>query len=191
MAQLLNTLKRKLALTDADKLESLRTQLGEIQAQQDAAQAALGAALVDDLPSAEALAQLEAAEKRARELTAAITTVERRIQAATDRAKADAMAAKREVLRSALRQVESDARALDFDFATLQAHTTRLMESLNGALVAANGAGADAIHTRLSHARSKFRFHLLHAASAMPSCAVPYVEKLEKYSDAFPKANDF
>ncbi len=190
MAQLLNTLKRKLALTDADKLESLRTQLGEIEAQQDAAQAALGAALVDDLPTAEASAQLEAAEKRARELTAAITTVERRIQAATDRAKADAMAAKREVLRSALAVVQSDARALEHDFETLQQHTKALADSVTAALTAAAGAGDDSKHSRLTSGRNKFKFYLLYASSIMPACGVPYVKDLERYSDNFPKPSD-
>lgn len=184
---LLQTLKTKMMLSDTDKLGNLRAQLEAAESDRDAARAALGAALLDEEPTADATAQIEAADKRVRDLTAAIDTISRRIQLAADRKKEDAKAAQREVLRSALAKVQSDAKALERDFETLQQHTAALKSSVNVALAAASTLGADNCHSMLANGRAKFKFYAMHHASALPGCAVPYVEKLAPYAENFPK----
>ncbi len=184
---LLQTLKTKMMLSDTDKLGNLRAQLEAAESDRDAARAALGAALLDEEPTADATAQIEAADKRVRDLTAAIDTISRRIQLAADRKKEDAKAAQREVLRSALAKVQSDAKALERDFEALQQHTAALKSSVNVALAAASTLGADNCHSMLANGRAKFKFYAMHHASALPGCAVPYVEKLAPYAENFPK----
>jgi len=186
---LLQTIKTKMMLSDMDKLGNLRAQLKAAESDRDAARAALGAALLDEVPpaAADATAQIEAADKRFRDLTAAIDTISRRIQVAADRKKEDAKAAQREVLRSALAKVQSDARAVEHDFETLHQHTKALQESVNEALSAAAVLGDDARHSLLSNGRAKFKFYLLHHASVMPGCKTPYIKSLERYSENFPK----
>ena len=184
---LLQTLKTKMMLSDTDKLGNLRAQLEAAESDRDAARAALGAALLDEEPTADATAQIEAADKRVRDLTAAIDTISRRIQLAADRKKEDAKAAQREVLRSALAKVQLDAKALERDFEALQQHTAALKSSVNVALAAASTLGADNCHSMLANGRAKFKFYAMHHASALPGCAVPYVEKLAPYAENFPK----
>ena len=184
---LLQTLKTKMMLSDTDKLGNLRAQLDAAEADRDAAHAALGAALLDEQPTADAVARIEAADKRIVELGAMVQTVETRIQMAADRKKEDAKAAQREVLRSALAKVQSDAKALERDFEALQQHTAALKSSVNVALAAASTLGADNCHSMLANGRAKFKFYAMHHASALPGCAVPYVEKLAPYAENFPK----
>lgn len=184
---LLQTLKNKITLSDADKLAKIRAQLEAAESDRDAAHAALGAALLDEQPTADAVARIEAADKRIVELGAMVQTVETRIQMAADRKREDTRAAQREVLRSALAKVQSDAKALERDFETLQQHTAALKSSVNVALAAASTLGADNCHSMLANGRAKFKFYAMHHASALPGCAVPYVEKLAPYAENFPK----
>jgi len=190
MPQLLEKIKNKLILPDADKLTSLQAQLDAAESDRDAARAALGAALVDGEPTADATARIETADKRIRELWAMIQTVETRIQMASNRKKEDAKAAQREVLRSALAKVQSDAKALERDFEALQQHTAALKSSVNVALAAASTLGADNCHSMLANGRAKYKFYAMYHASALPGCAVPYVEKLAPYASNFPKPNE-
>lgn len=187
MPQLLEKLKTKIMPSDADKLKALRSQLESAESDRDAAHAALGAALLDEQPATDAVARIEAADKRIVELGAMVQTVETRIQVAADRKREDAKAAQREVLRSALAKVQSDAKALERDFETLQQHTAALKSSVNVALAAASTLGADNCHSMLANGRAKYKFYAMYHASALPGCAVPYVEKLAPYAENFPK----
>ena len=165
---LLQTLKTKMMLSDTDKLGNLRAQLDAAEADRDAAHAALGAALLDEQPTADAVARIEAADKRIVELGAMVQTVETRIQMAANRKREDAKAAQREVLRSALAKVQSDAKALERDFETLQQHTAALKSSVNVALAAASTLGPDNCPSMLANGRAKFKFYAMHHASALP-----------------------
>lgn len=182
---------KKLILPDAERLSALQKELQSLDVEQRTLQQSLGVALLDDDQAvAELKTQLASLMDKRRDLLLAIETIQERLNAAAHRRRTDAKAAQRDVLRASLRSVESDAKALHHDFDTLSQHTRALMVSLNDALAAANTIGDEQLHSKLVTARSKFRFYLLHAASAMPGCAVPYVKDLEPYDFHFPKAKD-
>ena len=183
---------KKPIVPDAERLSALQKELQSVDTEKQLIQRKLGAALLDEGPAmADLKIQYAAALDKQGDLLLAIETIQERLNAAAHRRRTDAKAAQSDVLRASLRSLESDAKALNHDFETLSQHTRALMASLNGALEAANAIGDEELHAKLTTARAKFRFYLLHAASAMPGCAVPYVENLPKYSEQFPKASSY
>lgn len=187
---ILELLKSHIVPSDAQKLENLRQELKLAEIRRSNAYLEIGDAVTAELPTDAPQAKYDAESKQVRNLTAAIEVVKTRIQSAVDQAKADGRARIQQAFDAALSELQAKAKAVEATLDMLQRDTTALAEALNTATAAAMPLGDEGLNYRLNSGGKKFRFYLLHAASALPGCQVPYREHLEPYADSFPKPGE-
>ena len=187
---ILDLLKSHIVPTDTEKLANLREELQRAEIRRSNAYLEIGDAVTVGLPTDAPQAKYDAESKQVRNLTAAIEVVKKRIQSAVDQAKADGRARTQQAFDAALSELQAKAKAVEATLEALQRDTTALAEALSAATAAAMPLGDEALIYRLNSGAKKFKFYLLHAASALPGCQVPYREHLEPYADNFPKPGE-
>lgn len=188
---LLPAIKRKFITPDTDKLAKLQSQLHDAEAAREAAYAAIGEAAADERSATTAAAEYEAAITRERSLQAAITTVQRRIQAAIERARVDEMRQKRETFRAALTAVQEKARVVDADFEGLHGHARDLFNAIAEAAAVGRALGdsADSLTQRLIRGKQAFQPYSRYAMT-ITSHFGRHLEKHGAYSSHFPRPDE-
>jgi chromosome segregation ATPase len=187
--KLMKKIVAQLTTPDTERLATLQAQRSAEEALKEQTQAAIGEAYDAGLPTTKANADYEAVEKKIRDLTAAIAVVEKRIHAAKELAKVEELKRKRETVAAALADLQEKARAMGATFEAVRRDAQALAASL-GAAQAAVGALGDEKFRHVTDGGLKFKFYLLHAASVMPACKVPYVASLLPYHENFPRPDE-
>ncbi|MCW5799216.1 MAG: hypothetical protein LZF60_250002 [Nitrospira sp.] len=189
--KLLPAIKRKLTTSDQERLARLTVQLAEADAAREAAYVAIGEASADELSTKSAAENYEAAITRSRDLTAAIKTVEERIQAATERARVQEMRQKREAFRETLAVVQEKAQVLDADFEELNAHGRDLAKAIAEAAAAGRSVGADAesLTNRLVRGKLTFDAYAKFATTLAGNFSL-HITRHGLYSAHFPKPDE-
>lgn len=188
---LLHTVKRKIMSSDPEKLVKLQSQLQDAEAAREAAYAAIGEAAADERSATTAAAEYEAAITRERSLQAAITTVQRRIQAAAERARVDEMRQKRETFRIALAAVQEKARVVDADFEGLHGHARDLFNAIAEAAAVGRALGdsGEALTSRLVRGKQAFESYGRYAMT-ITSHFGRRLERHGPYSSHFPRPDE-
>ena len=188
--KLMKKITAQLLTPDAERLTALRAQLSEAETLKAQAYAAIGEASASGFPTEHARADYHTAEQRMLDLTAAIATVETRIDAAKARAKVETLKQKRQTLKEALADLQDKARAMGETLEALRRDADALATSFDAAQAASNVFVDDRLHHHVTRGALTFKFYLMHAASRMPACKVPYVSQLKPYAENFPLPED-
>ena len=187
---ILEILKSRVIPSDGQKLEKLRSELRLAELRQESAYEAIGDAAAAELPTEDASAKHDVELRRVRALTSAITVVEQRIDAADQRAQAEAREEKREAFRVTLTEVQRRAQALQTLFDALRVETVALDEAIAEAGAAGRTCGDDSLTHRLIYGKSAFEFYLKECCKTMPGCAVGFREYLAPYGELFPRPDE-
>lgn len=182
-------LSEQILLTDEARLVMLREQIVQAEAARAKAYDALGANLLNESPDEKVDNEYAAAVMRCEQLSAALGALEKRIAATAVRSKEEERAECRRRLDAALSDLQKKAQAVETALEAVERTTDACAQALDVAKAAcAPFANTDEdVYGRLHYGASVFKHYLLHAASKMPACQVPYVPDMKPYSTHFPQ----